>query len=205
MIAAIYGDSISTTEYGNGGYQEMLRECAGLEKIYNHSISATCLAAIRADSGIEVLKKRENKHSDADIVILWYGTNDWYYGSPIGTLDDTDQATFCGALNSAVALLKEMNPNVKIILPTPMLRKQAPEGVETEGDALTIKNRIGETQGAYTDAIFKIGQREGITVIDMRKETGFSLSELEMYLPDGVHPSEKGYRVITQIFKSALE
>lgn len=199
MKIAIYGDSISTVEYGDGGYEEMLRIDNGLEKIYNHAVSATCLTAVMPDSGIEIIKKKENRHPDADVIILWHGTNDWYYGNQLGEDADTDELTFCGALNSAIRLLKDTNPEAKIILPTPLLRWQAPVDGE-EGEALLVKNRIGITQTGYTDAIRCIGLREGCIVIDMRKETGFTVQDIARYLPDGVHPSKEGYKVITRIF-----
>lgn len=60
MILAIYGDSISTEEYREHGYAHLLQDALGLEKVYNHSIVATTLAAAVADSGIEIIQKEEN-------------------------------------------------------------------------------------------------------------------------------------------------
>ena len=204
MILAIYGDSISTIEYGNDGYQEMLREALKPEKIYNHAVSATCLADTLPNSGIEVLGKAENHHPEAEVVILWYGTNDWYFGNPVGAEDSTDEKTFYGALHWAINILKSVNPQVKILLPTANLRWQAPDGVEETGNALYLKNKAGLTQVPYIEAVKKVGQEEGCRVIDMQAATGFTMEEMDRYFPDGVHPSQAGYEVIAKIFAEAI-
>lgn len=204
MILAIYGDSISTEEYGENGYAHLLQNALGLEKVYNHSIAATTLAAAVANSGIEVIQKKENRHPDADVVILWYGTNDWYFGNLPGEACSADVNTFNGALNAAVRILKEVNPAVKIILPTPNLRFQAPDGGEQEGDARVVPNKAGHTQGVYTQAVKAAGKRLGCTVIDMQEATGFTFDEMEKYFPDGVHPSKDGYEVISRIFAETI-
>lgn len=200
----IYGDSISTTEFGGGGYPAKLQKELGLKKVCDYAISATCLADTLPDSGIEILKKAENRHRSAGTVILWYGTNDWYFGNPIGEEDSRDTGTFCGALNEAIRLLRETNPDVKIILPTPTLRYQAADGGSEMADALYLENKAGLAQKPYTDAIKKIGAREGCLVIDMREATGFTLEDMEKYYPDGVHPSAAGYDIVTKIFADAV-
>lgn len=116
MILSIYGDSISTNEYSDKGYSHLLQQALKLEKVYNHSISATTLASAVPSSGIEIIKQEENRHPDADVVILWYGTNDWYFGNRPGEEESQDETTFSGALNKAIRLLKETNPAVKIYI-----------------------------------------------------------------------------------------
>lgn len=204
MILAIYGDSISTEEYREHGYAHLLQDALGLEKVYNHSIVATTLAAAVADSGIEIIQKEENWHPDADVVILWYGTNDWYFGNLPGEEDSRDINTFNGALNESVRILREVNPEVKIILPTPNLRFQAPDGGEKDGDARVTPNKAGLTQGVYTQAVVNAGERLGCTVINMQKATGFTFEEMEKYFPDGVHPSKDGYEIISRIFADTI-
>lgn len=205
MNLAIYGDSISTTEFGSRGYSQKLQDELGLIKVYNYAISATCLAATLPGNGIGIIRKKENRHKDADVVILWHGTNDWYFGNPLGDDDSMEDTTFCGALNEAIRLLKETNPAVKIILPTALLRCQAPDGGEKIGDAMFLPNKAGLTQREYIEAIKRIGLRERCTVIDMREKTAFTIQEQPRYQPDGVHPSADGYNVIVQIFAEVIK
>ena len=62
----------------------------------------------------------------ADIYSVFLGTNDWWHGNRVGTLDDyknnTGTKTFAGALRVIINKLKSLNKDADIILITPMQR-----------------------------------------------------------------------------------
>ncbi len=62
----------------------------------------------------------------ADYYTIFLGTNDWWQGKPLGTIDDyqknTGTSTFFGAYRVIIDKLKSMNSKAKIVLMTPMQR-----------------------------------------------------------------------------------
>jgi lysophospholipase L1-like esterase len=180
----------------------------------------------------------------ADVYTVFLGTNDWWHGKPIGTMDDykhnTGSATVNGSFRIIINKLKSLNKKSKIILITPLPR----------GDFVYINNykntaygsyhpKNGQTLEQFANAIISIGQFEKIPVVDLYHESGFTQENIvnfkllkdsttgeykkyrypdfvgvsfnpetdEYPYPveainmtyDGLHPSDKGNKVITDL------
>lgn len=203
--AVIYGDSISTTEYGGGGYQAIIQKELNIETIYNHAISASGLSASTPDNLVSLLKKSENLHSDAELIIIWHGTNDWYWGAPIGKKDTDDLTTFTGGAKFAIETIRENCPMADIIWLTPMYRFQEPFGGTITAEAWENKNAAGCTQNDYEKAIIDLSKKYCFPVIDMRRLTNFNSHNASRFLPDNIHPSRKGYLRIAKIIISYVK
>lgn len=57
--------------------------------------------------------------NDYPIFTIAFGTNDFRYNAPIGTIDDTYSSTFMGGYKKLIARIRELYPNSSIILCTP--------------------------------------------------------------------------------------
>lgn len=57
--------------------------------------------------------------NDYPIFTIAFGTNDFRYNAPIGTIDDTDSSTFMGGYKKLIVRIRELYPNSSIILLTP--------------------------------------------------------------------------------------
>ena len=129
--AAIYGDSISTTGYPCGGYGTLLGEKLGIETVYNHAIGASGLTEGTPNNLVQLLEDPLNLHEDVDLAILWHGTNDWYWGAPVGipgTADMRNPKTYVGALTEAVTRIRAAAPRARILAMTPLWRVETPDG-----------------------------------------------------------------------------
>lgn len=199
----IYGDSISTTEYGGGGYEAYLRERFDAEVI-NYSVSASGLSLGTPNNTLSILEKDENLHADADIIILWHGTNEWYWGSEIGRLGSKDRNTFLGALDRAVERIREKSPDAVLFMLTPIYRYQAPDGREQAGRAYETENKAGYTLMDYYNAIREASVYYGFPVIDTRVLAGIHEGNHEKYLKDDVHPNDEGYRRIWKVIEREI-
>lgn len=179
----------------------------------------------------------------ADVFSIFLGTNDWWGGRPLGTIEDYRNNTGVGTVNGAFRViidnLRKLNPEAKIILITPMKRV----------DFVYINNYKNNAYGSYRDkneqslesfaeAIKAIGEFEGFPVVDLfhQKKMGYPklikfkelkdpvTGEYKKYkypdfidIPfdpdrdnypypkssidvtyDGLHPSDKGYRIISR-------
>lgn len=199
----IYGDSISTTEFGGGGYEAYLRERFDAEVI-NYAISASGLSLITPDNTLTILEEDANLHEDADLIIVWHGSNEWYWGSEIGQLGNQNRETFLGAVDRAMERIHEKSPNAAVFWLTPIYRYQAPDGCECEGKAYETKNKVGNTMLDYYEAIQKASAYYGFQVIDVRRMSGIHEGNHEKYLQDNVHPNKEGYKKVWKIMEREI-
>lgn len=202
----IYGDSISTTEFSGGGYEAGLKARLALKSLKNYAVSATSLCAISEKnevptSGIRLA--RENPPAaDTELVLVWYGTNDWYWGAALGTLAEKSDDTFFGAMDEIVSIIRSNAPNAKIVWLTPVFRV----GLEgSSQDAYDCPNASGHTLFDFYKAVKEGCDYYALQCLDMHVECNIHHHNREALLADGVHPSLAGYKVVLDTICNYLE
>lgn len=137
----------------------------------------------------------------ADVYTVFLGTNDWWQGKPLGTIDDyrvnRGTATVHGAFRIIIDKLKGLNRKAKIILITPMQR----------GDFVYIKNYKNNAYGSYKEkngqsleqlanAIIEIGKLEDIPVLDLYHDEELTLDNM-VHFKRLKNPTTGGYQDYT--------
>lgn len=196
----IFGDSISTPLIGNGGYQKELQNLLQPDLLLNFAVAGSGAASCTPDSVLTVLQRHGADCAGADAVILWHGTNDWYWGSPMGALQTHDPSTYLGALECAVERLRAIAPEALPVFATPLYRFEMPSGTESAGDAWFTPNQAGATQADYDLAVRQAARAYGVSLADTRTLSGFCRQNSARFLPDGVHPGQDGCRILANIF-----
>lgn len=142
---------------------------------------------------------------DTNLITLFAGTNDYVYGTEIGSIDDyinnTGINTIYGALRLYIDYFKTkgINDEVEIVLITPIQRFDANN---TRLDA----NSKGYYLSDYVDAIKKVGDYESLKVIDLYNCGGIGLNNYDKLLKsDLLHPNKRGYEVIAERIANALK
>jgi lysophospholipase L1-like esterase len=192
---AIYGDSLSTGTHGEGGYEKKLKESLCLSGTYNFAVGSSSLSKGSAGCMADLLEEGRLPE-EADIILIWHGSNDWYWGVPIGNQGDREPDTFNGAISFVIERLRINFPNARIIWVTPIYRMERPDGVEVEGDAFRTLNKVGSTLLDYVEALDRSSLYHGFPLIDMRRLSGIHAYNSGFYLEDGVHPNRNGYELI---------
>jgi lysophospholipase L1-like esterase len=134
----------------------------------------------------------------ADVYTVFLGTNDWWQGRPVGTMDDytgvTGSKTVYGAFRIIVDKLKRLNGRAKIILMTPLQRGDFVYVGNYANNAYgSYRDRKGQSLEAVADAIKEIGKHEGFVVIDLYHKSG--INQLNMVrLKRLKDPSTGNYR-----------
>lgn len=203
--AVIYGDSISTRNHGKGGYEGLIKEKLKIGKIYNHAVGSSGVSRKTPNSLVSLLENEKNIHKDADLIIIWHGTNDWYWGAPIGDIASDDENTFCGAIRSVINKMRKYSSKANIVYLTPIFRYEIPDKCYVKEEGYVNKNSIGLTLKDYYDAIIDSSIILGFTTIDMRKLTNFHYYNAVKYFEDYVHPCEAGYMKIADIIASGID
>ncbi|MBQ3226402.1 MAG: SGNH/GDSL hydrolase family protein [Clostridia bacterium] len=211
------GDSITQgvgTSTEENIYHQVLKRNAELSEARNYGISGTRIARqsvmteeylnnLEAISSQEwdFCRRADDMELDADAVVVFGGTNDYGHGDALfGTFDDRTEWTFYGACHVLFRKLIEMYPGKPIVIMTPLHRTEE-----------NIKNREGLPKNVvlrdYVNAIREVAEYYSLPVLDLYKESGIQpeIEALrEMYMPDGLHPSDAGNALIADKLEKFL-
>ena len=138
---------------------------------------------------------------EADLVFIFGGTNDYGHGdAPMGSFGDTDGYSFYGGLYDLYTRLINKYPDAKIIVMTPMHRTGELEPhAHPDGD-FTLQD--------YVNAVRESAEYFSLPIIDLWQISGMQPAiEIikEKYIPDGVHPSDAGYKKLFDIIEAYVK
>lgn len=196
---AFLGDSI-TEGYGSSGEAYTFWSILGREtgaQVYGYGIGGTRIAPQHTPSAEAVwdqnfISRVDGMIPDADIVVVFGGTNDFGHGdAPFGSQSDRTADTFCGALHVLYRKLLERYPAAQIVIMTPTHRLSEQDrdvneqGIRRCGALIDYVRAIRETAEYYS-----------IPVLDLYRVSGIQPAVEEMkvrYMPDGLHPNDAGH------------
>ena len=195
------GDSIT---YGGGascgenGYVSLLAERAKLSKANNYGLGGTRIARqikpTNTDQDKDFLLRCENMDVQADMIVVFGGTNDFGHGdAPIGVISDITEYSFYGACKLLFGRLKCLYPKSKICVITPMHRKDE-ENPYGEG-----KGCKGEKLSVYVAALKEVAQEFKLPVLDLFCDDELDATDdrkNEKYFADGLHPNDCGHSLL---------
>ncbi len=188
------GTSFSSEEQGT--YMEPLAERSGL--------NVTALGIPGGQANTQILQSIQNTDlSQADLITIEFGVNDWASNIPLGTpgntvpyygeLEDwnnggTEEGTFAGACYQIFRLLQSKAPQATIIFLTESTGRAHSEEANCAQESV---NQLSLFQMNYTEVAMSVARFMGVRVIDAG-----SLSMINQYHPDYlkdiIHHSELG-------------
>lgn len=207
-IVEFLGDSITE---GVGAsdvskrYTDVFGEITGAI-VRNHGISGTRIAKKRVPSpdisfDQDFISRVDGLDENADIVVVFGGTNDCGSGdAPMGTPDSLDPYTFYGACNILFTKLYERYCGKIIVFMTPLHRAGAYSEYE--------KNEMGYILYDYVKILREMTEKYSIPTLDLYKSSGIAPNVpkvMQELLTDGLHPSDKGHRILAERLKGFLE
>ena len=205
------GDSITfgagASEYSKC-FVSLLKEWCSLAEARNYGVGRTRIARQGemkdpvADE--DFLMRAEKMDKDADIIVVFGGTNDFGHGqASLGKIEDNTPLTFYGAVHSLIKYLSsEFDAKIVFITPAHRLNEEScygcwkPEGVEQR----PLRD--------YVRAIKEVCALYDVSVLDIFGENTLKGTDAEWcreYMPDGLHPNDKGYVILANRIKEYLE
>ncbi len=209
--AVFVGDSIT---YGSGTskrYWEYLDTNLELSTVTNMGVNSSCVST-KSDYGTnnQPLINRYTTIPDADLISIFMGTNDYGHETPLGTINDSTDTSFYGALNIIIPQLKNSHPNSRIVFLTPIHRYGAgTSGIL--GTAYTydnVPNGVGATLEDYVNAVKDVCAKYSIPVIDLYTLFDLDVTDTSVrseYMPDGLHPNADGHQILADIIAKELK
>lgn len=186
----------------------------------------------------------------ANVYTVFLGTNDWWGGQNLGTIEDykhaTGTSTVYGSYRIITDKLKSLNPKAIVILITPMKRLDFVYYNNKKNNAYgSYKLKNGKDLAEFANAVNEIGKLESYKVIDLYNSNDFNYKNIVNFkrlkdpqtgdyknfkypdfidIPfnpetdeypypleainmtyDGLHPSDKGYRIIAKKIIKAMK
>lgn len=159
-----------------------------------------------------------NTFTDADIITIAYGINDYLGSKTLGTVDDAVDANTCmGKLKYAISTLigdgtrgSGKAPHARIIVLSPMNGSRQYSGyfqdtVTFEGNwYLGARNNKGNTLADFKRVIKEVCDYYSVQVIDMNEISLLNRGNLMSMLGDGLHPTTEGHKKIGRALASYL-
>lgn len=184
------GDSVAKGSLAKVNFTQMLSQ--KLKAKYTKLAVSGATMSINKDNSIY---DQANKIK-GDLIILQGTDDDWINNIKIGT-EKTDLTSFYGAFYSAINVIKQNNPNSKVLVMT--ATKQCYMSGNTVKRRDTDKNTLGLTLEDYVNAQIDACNELNVPVYDAYHTTQFKPnipSYRKSSMPDGLHPNENGHEVI---------
>lgn len=204
LVINVLGDSITVGAKASEHekcFVRLLQNKYGFKEVNGYGVGGSRIARQRVPSLVAAYDRcfldRFEEMGDADIIIVFGGTNDWGHGDAhIGNKEDKDEYTFCGAVNSLIEKLDRKYKDKFVFFITPLHRKDDEslfgEGQKKEGEA---------PLATYVDNLLYLLRKNEIPVLDLFHDKEFAPDKNffdTVISPDGVHPTDCGHLKIAQ-------
>lgn len=149
-------------------------------------------------------KARHTDFSPYNLVTVAYGINDWKANMTMGTIDDDGSAetptTVLQAMKATIEGIMASNPACKIIVLLPLNARgytstQFGNKANQYARGYTGFANMG-TLDSFANKMIEVCNLYGVQYIDMTRYSVLNTENMEALLPDGVHPSLEGHRLL---------
>lgn len=196
-----YGDSITAglgVPDADKRYINYLSEEFGFYA-YNGAVSGASLTQVSTGTNdiYSQLEISQCLYRDADYISIFLGTNDFGMSRPLGTKDDAPGTdTVYASLKNVLNIITEANPDAKIMLLTPLFRKDG------GNDGFDKANGVGYTLADVREAIKTVGAEYNCKVVDLTAVVDAG-NYTSMLNDDKLHVREAGYRAMAECIKNS--
>lgn len=186
IIMNVLGDSITAGENLNSQsqtYAALLGNKIDALAVRNYGLEGSTVAGNHPN---RFLDRYVAMDPDANVILVFGGTNDYGFDTPLGNFGDRHQETFYGGLNQLMCGLQQMYPTADIIFLTPLRR-------QNDGN----KNKYGNTLYQYAQAVMDMASFYDFRVLDVYTPGGlYFVGQMPVYMKDGIHPTAKAHSIL---------
>lgn len=134
---------------------------------------------------------------DADIVLVFGGTNDYGHGdAPFGSFDDRSADSFCGACHVLYRSLLEKFPGKVVAVVTPLHRLG-----DEQPHSSWREEELRLPLAGYVEMIRRVARFYSLPVLDLFDRGVLDPHDAKVHaelVPDGLHPNDAGHIVLAR-------
>lgn len=163
-------------------------------------------AALRVEEtppDISFCVRAEEMDDDADIVVVFGGTNDFGAKAKLGTPADRTPDTFYGACHTLFTYLKKKYPAATILVMTPLHRN--PEEHPAPKDGTPPASVLSD----FCAVLCEVAKAYSLPILDLYNKAAsidpHSEEACLAYMPDGLHPNDDGQAVVADLLLAFLK
>lgn len=182
-----YGTSLTNTS-AEGKYAKFVEDFSGMKRV-NKGQSGQGIVNGGAKNKTAIMNIADGK-LEADLITIEVGAND--VTAPLGTIYDTNDETFCGALNQCIRYLQK-NTNAQIVVISSTNARRNSNGLEATPEY--IYGTDNHTKLDQWEAIRKVCNLNSCSYIPMGENANMSYSRMnasDLYNADQIHHTELG-------------
>ena len=142
--------------------------------------------------------------TDADVIVILIGTNNWSNGTPIGTMESEGTSTIYGSWKGILDYISEHTSAIVFIC-TPPQRYNTLDQSRPTNDIGEPLNSQNNTLAEYCSAYHVVADYYGMPCIDLNTSLGWNRINIDDYTDDGLHPNTKGRKALAKYICSVIK
>ena len=207
---ACLGDSITQKTENVRKYYDFWKVYLSPDVVLDYGVAGSSISRKTGewptwDTQVPFVERIKTIPKDIDVLTIFGGVNDWVADRTLGSLGDTEDTTFYGALDKMFKYATQNFQGKDIYVFTPLqndwIKRPANDGT-TDG-----RNRSGKYLKEYVEAIKQVAEKYAIPVCDLYSTMFYPFAEgfTEKYMPDGLHPNESAHKLMANKMASFVE
>ncbi len=202
VTGVFLGDSV-TEGWGAERYEDtyfnQIANRTGM-RAFGYGVGGTRITRMKGDElRRDFLYRCEHMEKNAQLVVVFGGTNDFGFCAPI---EGEDEFAFSGACRLLFRRLAELYPEAKIVVMLPLQRVDC---------IVSRENTLQREQlplVKYVETLKKSAENFSFRVVDLYKDVDILKTNDAgefIYCPDGLHPNAAGHALIAEKLLGVLE
>lgn len=207
---ACLGDSITQKTENVRKYYDFWKVYLSPDVVLDYGVAGSSISRKTGewptwDTQVPFVERIKTIPKDIDVLTIFGGVNDWVADRTLGSLGDTEDTTFYGALDKMFKYATQNFQDKDIYVFTPLqndwIKRPANDGT-TDG-----RNRSGKYLKEYVEAIKQVAEKYAIPVCDLYSTMFYPFAEgfTEKYMPDGLHPNESAHKLMANKMANFIE
>ena len=207
VTVQVFGDSMSDNTWGDK--RTWVDLLPGLLPEYNvtlrnRAIAGNTLTKFLHEDGTlggvahQILSSPSQLDPNADLIIIWAGSNDWTSIFSLGSPGNGDSTTVYGAVENIIRYVSK-NSHAQLLFITPLQRNSVSDRLyRTETDMYGNRlNSRSYTLEQFSEAIREVCAGYGIPCLDLYHTSPINKDNIAVkYSEDGLHVNEAGEKLL---------
>lgn len=133
--------------------------------------------------------------TDADVIVILVGTNNWASGTPLGDMSSSGYSTIYGALKDILDYISQNSAATVFVCTIPQRYDTVDQGRTTNAYGEPL-NSNGVSLADYCEAFRKVSAFYGMPCVHLNEALGWNRLNISDFTTDGLHPNAKGDKML---------